>query len=48
VTHYLSQWDHLNQVEVYICGGGEMIDQVLAILKQKNINKDDIHFERYN
>lgn len=34
--------------EVYICGLKEMINEVVAILKEKGLPEDSIHFEKYD
>ncbi len=50
VTDYLRNLGgdfHWNQTEYYLCGAGQMIDEVRAILTERGVEKDSIHREIY-
>ncbi|KKR26010.1 MAG: 2Fe-2S iron-sulfur cluster binding domain-containing protein 3, CDP-4-dehydro-6-deoxyglucose reductase [Candidatus Peregrinibacteria bacterium GW2011_GWE2_39_6] len=37
----------IKNTDVYLCGGKEMITELLLILKKKGFKEDQIHFEQY-
>lgn len=49
VTEFLKTSDiDVQNTEVYICGLKVMIEEVVAILKEKGMAQEDIHFEKYD
>lgn len=49
VTEFLRNTDiDVQNTEVYICGLKIMIEEVVAILKEKGMAQEDIHFEKYD
>jgi len=37
----------LNNYEYYVCGGSKMVDSLKEYLTNKNIPKEQIHFEKF-
>jgi NAD(P)H-flavin reductase len=47
VTDFLEQKPSLDQHQAYLCGGGEMIKATKEILITKNIQEENIYYEKY-
>jgi NAD(P)H-flavin reductase len=46
VTSYLNKLD--NDAQIFICGNGNMVNDVAALLEKKGVNRKDILFEKFN
>lgn len=46
VTDHLNELDYAN-VQVYICGNGDMVKGVKDFMQEKGVTKEDLHWEQF-
>ena len=46
VTDHLNELDYAN-VQVYICGNGDMVKGVKDFMQEKGVLKEDLHWEQF-